>query len=279
MERVAGRVVVLAHLGGDIAEVGADACRPQVGRLHHVRIGRDDDSFHNGLLGLLRLVARASWRVYRLHRAKSRRARSRHGACGPDRRPGTGRLEHVDPRRVRRRRRDLTPAAPPAVGDLARHPTFLPPYMTWAKAITLHGVLDRRANALLALRTGYLCGSEFEWGVHAQTAQPRRRVEPRRGGSRRGRPRRRRMGAGRPRPPAAPPTTCTGITRSAMRRGARCATSTPTTTARCSRSRSSAGTTRCCRWSRTPSASRPKRSGNRCRRRIPNEEQHADEHE
>ena len=57
----------------------------------------------------------------------------------------------------------------PAV--IANHPTFLPPYMTWAKAIALHGVLDRRASALLALRTGYLCGSEFEWGVHAQTAQ------------------------------------------------------------------------------------------------------------
>ena len=37
---------------------------------------------------------------------------------------------------------------------IANHPTFLPPYMTWAKAVALSGVLDRRDNALLALRTG-----------------------------------------------------------------------------------------------------------------------------
>jgi hypothetical protein len=53
---------------------------------------------------------------------------------------------------------------------IAIHPTFLPPYMTWAKAVALTGVLERRDNALLALRTGYRCDSEFEWGVHAETA-------------------------------------------------------------------------------------------------------------
>jgi 4-carboxymuconolactone decarboxylase len=53
---------------------------------------------------------------------------------------------------------------------IARHPTFLPPYMTWAKAVALRGVLERRDNALLALRTGFRCDSEFEWGVHAETA-------------------------------------------------------------------------------------------------------------
>jgi alkylhydroperoxidase family enzyme len=74
------------------------------------------------------------------------------------------RAEFADVDEASRRRLHL-----PSV--IARHPTFLPPYMTWAKAVALRGVLDRRANALLALRTGYLCGSEFEWGVHAQTAQ------------------------------------------------------------------------------------------------------------
>jgi alkylhydroperoxidase family enzyme len=74
------------------------------------------------------------------------------------------RAEFADVDEASRRRLHL-----PSV--IARHPTLLPPYMTWAKAIALRGVLDRRANALLALRTGYLCGSEFEWGVHAQTAQ------------------------------------------------------------------------------------------------------------
>ena len=53
---------------------------------------------------------------------------------------------------------------------IATHPTFLAPYMTWAKAVALTGVLDRRDNALLALRTGFRCDSEFEWGVHAETA-------------------------------------------------------------------------------------------------------------
>ena len=53
---------------------------------------------------------------------------------------------------------------------IATHPTFLPPYMTWAKAVALSGVLERRDNALLALRTGFRCDSEFEWGVHAETA-------------------------------------------------------------------------------------------------------------
>jgi 4-carboxymuconolactone decarboxylase len=53
---------------------------------------------------------------------------------------------------------------------IATHPTFLPPYMTWAKAVALSGVLERRENALLALRTGFRCESEFEWGVHSETA-------------------------------------------------------------------------------------------------------------
>jgi 4-carboxymuconolactone decarboxylase len=56
---------------------------------------------------------------------------------------------------------------------VATHPTFLPPYMTWAKAVALSGVLERRDNALLALRTGFRCDSEFEWGVHAETAMLR----------------------------------------------------------------------------------------------------------
>jgi 4-carboxymuconolactone decarboxylase len=52
----------------------------------------------------------------------------------------------------------------PAV--VARHPTLLEPYMAWATAVARHGVLSRRDNALLALRTALRCGSEFEWGVH-----------------------------------------------------------------------------------------------------------------
>ena len=53
--------------------------------------------------------------------------------------------------------------------------------MTWAKAIALHGVLDRRANALLALRTGYLCGSGIRMGRARADRATRGRAEPRRG--------------------------------------------------------------------------------------------------
>jgi alkylhydroperoxidase family enzyme len=56
---------------------------------------------------------------------------------------------------------------------VAHHPTFLAPYLTWARAVALAGVLTHRQNALLALRTAWRCGSEFEWGVHAETAVAR----------------------------------------------------------------------------------------------------------
>jgi alkylhydroperoxidase family enzyme len=62
----------------------------------------------------------------------------------------------------------------PAV--VAHHPTFLSPYLTWAKAVALDGVLPRRDAALVALRTAWWCGSEFEWGVHAQSAVARHGV-------------------------------------------------------------------------------------------------------
>jgi 4-carboxymuconolactone decarboxylase len=56
----------------------------------------------------------------------------------------------------------------PAV--IAHHPTFLGPYLEWAKAIALRGVLPARANAILALRTAWHRRSAFEWGVHANGA-------------------------------------------------------------------------------------------------------------
>jgi len=75
----------------------------------------------------------------------------------------------------------VAPSAPgarplhlPAV--VAQHPTFLGPYLTWAKAVALAGVLPRRDAALVALRTAWRCGSEFEWGVHAESAAARHGV-------------------------------------------------------------------------------------------------------
>ena len=58
-------------------------------------------------------------------------------------------------------------------GVIAHHPTLLAPYLVWAKAIALHGVLAPRDNALLALRTAVLARSAFEWGVHADSAPAR----------------------------------------------------------------------------------------------------------
>ena len=54
---------------------------------------------------------------------------------------------------------------------IARHPTYLAPYLGWAKTVALHGVLSSRHNELITLRTSYLCRSEFEWGVHAEYAR------------------------------------------------------------------------------------------------------------
>jgi alkylhydroperoxidase family enzyme len=59
----------------------------------------------------------------------------------------------------------------PAV--IARHPTFLGPYLDWAKAVALQGVLSPRHTELLALRTAVNCSSAFEWGVHTQYATSR----------------------------------------------------------------------------------------------------------
>jgi alkylhydroperoxidase family enzyme len=56
---------------------------------------------------------------------------------------------------------------------IAHHPTFLSPYLVWAKAVALDGVLPRRDAELVALRTAFRCRSEFEWGVHAASAVAR----------------------------------------------------------------------------------------------------------
>lgn len=61
------------------------------------------------------------------------------------------------------------PVRLPAV--IARHPSLLPPYLEWAKAVAGPGVLPPRAAALVVLRTALQCHSEFEWDVHAARAR------------------------------------------------------------------------------------------------------------
>jgi 4-carboxymuconolactone decarboxylase len=53
---------------------------------------------------------------------------------------------------------------------IAHHPTYLGPYLEWAKAVALRGVLQPRSVAILALRVAANWKSDFEWGVHAERA-------------------------------------------------------------------------------------------------------------
>src|SRR5439155_268293 len=51
---------------------------------------------------------------------------------------------------------------------LARQPDLLSPFLGWAAALALTGVLPHRDHELLALRVASNCGSEFEWVEHAE---------------------------------------------------------------------------------------------------------------
>jgi len=54
---------------------------------------------------------------------------------------------------------------------LARQPDLLGPFLSWAAALALHGVLPHREHELLALRVAANCGSEFEWVEHVEYAR------------------------------------------------------------------------------------------------------------
>jgi alkylhydroperoxidase family enzyme len=53
---------------------------------------------------------------------------------------------------------------------LARQPDLLTPFLGWAAALALNGVLSHRDHELLALRAASNCGSEFEWVEHVEYA-------------------------------------------------------------------------------------------------------------
>lgn len=61
------------------------------------------------------------------------------------------------------------PAATMAL--LARQPDLLSPFLSWAAALALQGVLSHRDHELLALRAAARCGSSFEWEEHAEYAR------------------------------------------------------------------------------------------------------------
>jgi alkylhydroperoxidase family enzyme len=54
---------------------------------------------------------------------------------------------------------------------LARRPELLSPFLGWAAALALQGVLPHRDHELLALRVAANCRSEFEWVEHAEYAR------------------------------------------------------------------------------------------------------------
>jgi 4-carboxymuconolactone decarboxylase len=54
---------------------------------------------------------------------------------------------------------------------LARQPELLAPFLGWAAALALNGVLSYRDHELLALRAASNCGSRFEWVEHVEYAR------------------------------------------------------------------------------------------------------------
>jgi alkylhydroperoxidase family enzyme len=54
---------------------------------------------------------------------------------------------------------------------LASQPDLLAPFLGWAAALALTGVLSNRDHELLALRVASNCKSEFEWVEHVEYAR------------------------------------------------------------------------------------------------------------
>jgi alkylhydroperoxidase family enzyme len=54
---------------------------------------------------------------------------------------------------------------------LARQPELLAPFLSWAAALALQGVLSHRDHELLALRVAAKCRSAFEWAEHREYAR------------------------------------------------------------------------------------------------------------
>jgi 4-carboxymuconolactone decarboxylase len=62
--------------------------------------------------------------------------------------------------------RDAEPRPLNILTVIAHQPQLLGPFLGWASALALHGVVPRRDHELLALRTAANCRSDFEWGHH-----------------------------------------------------------------------------------------------------------------
>lgn len=56
---------------------------------------------------------------------------------------------------------------PGTIAALTHAGQLMAPFLGWAAALALNGVLPRRDHELLAMRASYNCRSAFEWGEHA----------------------------------------------------------------------------------------------------------------
>lgn len=54
---------------------------------------------------------------------------------------------------------------------LAHHPLLLKRWLVFGNHVLAKSTLPERERELVILRTGYLCGSEYEWGQHVQIAR------------------------------------------------------------------------------------------------------------
>jgi len=63
-------------------------------------------------------------------------------------------------------------AEPPiTIAVLAQHPPLLKPFLGWAAALAVSGLLSKRDHELLALRAAFNCLSDFEWDEHTNFAR------------------------------------------------------------------------------------------------------------
>jgi len=60
---------------------------------------------------------------------------------------------------------------PITIVALAHCDALLSPFLGWARALALNGILPRRDHEILALRTAHNCRSEFEWTEHTAFAR------------------------------------------------------------------------------------------------------------
>lgn len=57
------------------------------------------------------------------------------------------------------------------IAVLAHNPKLVGPFLGWAGALHLDGVLSARHHEILALRTAHNCGSAYEWQEHRGWAE------------------------------------------------------------------------------------------------------------